>query len=50
MELAEVFRQLDWTNETQRNRYQDVILEENAHMTQFWASVAGGLELVSRVK
>ena len=48
MEPTEVLRQLDWTNKTQRNRYQDVLLEENTHMTQVCvSSETGGLALVS---
>ena len=32
MQPREVFQALDWTNQTLRNRYQDLILEQNAHM------------------
>ena len=48
MEPTEVLRQLDWTNESQRNRYQDVLLEESTHMTQVCvSSETGGYALVS---
>ena len=47
-EPTEVLRQLDWTSESQRNRYQDVLLEENTHMTQVCvSSETGGYALVS---
>ena len=42
MSTLEIFRTLDWTNETQRNRYQEVLLEENAPMQSICVRTDGG--------
>ena len=47
MSTLEVLETLDWTNSTIRDKYQDIILRENAHMARI-CNTAEGLALVSR--
>ena len=42
MTTLEIFRTLDWTNGTQRNRYQEVLLEENVPMQSVCMRTDGG--------
>ena len=41
MAVSEVFGTLDWTNETLRNTYQNIILEENAPMISYCIKTNG---------
>ena len=47
MTTLEVFKTLDWTNETLRNRYQDLLLEKNTPMMQKCARPDNSLAVVS---
>ena len=47
MTTLEVFKALDWTNETLRNRYQDLLLEANTPMMQQCVRPDNSLAVVS---
>ena len=47
MTTLEVFKTLDWTNETLRNRYQDLLLQEKTPMMQQCVRPDNSLAVVS---